>query len=179
MRFRLGEFGSPIKPWSEVGPNVVGAAAHAKLALQAARESITLLRNDGILPLETSRSDPIAALALIGPLADSTAVMEGSKQDYMAAHIVSIKEGIETFLKGHPNNLRVQYAPGLNAVKDENTSTAAYKAAVEMAVASDVALLVVGIDGGVEAEADNPNVLLQGHQEQLAEDVAAGRAEEE
>ena len=42
MRFRLGEFGSPIKPWSEVGPNVVGAAAHAKLALQAARESITL-----------------------------------------------------------------------------------------------------------------------------------------
>jgi beta-glucosidase-like glycosyl hydrolase len=191
MRFRLGEFGAPVAPWSEIGPDAVGAQAHADLALRAAREAITLLRNDAsILPLSlsttltatatataTTTTTTTTTLALIGPLADDAAVMEGSKQDYMAAHIVGVKEGIETFLKGHSSGMRVDYAPGLHTVKDADTSAAAYKIAVDKAVAADIAVLVVGIDGSVEAEAkDRPNVSLPGAQEQLLKDVAAGRS---
>ncbi len=48
----------------------VNSLAHQELALQAARESIVLLKNDnGALPLDAQKKQIIA---LIGPHADST-----------------------------------------------------------------------------------------------------------
>ena len=112
-------------------------------------------------------------MALVGPLADDATVMEGSKQDYRAAHIVSIKEGIETFWKGGGD---VRFAAGLSSVTDGNTRSVAYKAAIRTAVGADVAVLVVGIDKSVEAEGkDRPDVALPGAQEQLLKDVAKAR----
>ena len=66
-KFRLGLFDDPyVNP--DVAETIVGCEAHRNLALQAARETITLLKNDGgVAPLDPGK---IKTLAVIGPNAD-------------------------------------------------------------------------------------------------------------
>ncbi|GAB3231913.1 glycoside hydrolase family 3 protein [Glycomyces halotolerans] len=68
VRFGLGEF-DPEDPYADIDDAVVNSPEHRTLAREAATQSITLLKNDGILPLRPSKK-----LAVIGPLADK--VME-------------------------------------------------------------------------------------------------------
>ncbi|MBV8896267.1 MAG: hypothetical protein JO051_07140 [Acidobacteriaceae bacterium] len=67
-RFRLGMFDPPERvPFSNIGMDQVQSPAHQRLALEAARKSIVLLKNDGnTLPL---RSVP-KSIAVVGPAAD-------------------------------------------------------------------------------------------------------------
>ena len=68
-RFALGEFDEDYIniPWNNVSPSDLESPAHQTLALKAAQESITLLKNEGnILPIPAS-----ASVALIGPYADA------------------------------------------------------------------------------------------------------------
>jgi beta-glucosidase len=62
LKFRLGLFDNPI-----IAPDMAGRvkryAAHIELNRQAARESICLLKNDGILPLRKN----VERIAVIGP----------------------------------------------------------------------------------------------------------------
>ncbi|MGW5664615.1 glycoside hydrolase family 3 C-terminal domain-containing protein [Streptomyces sp. NPDC003758] len=67
LRFRLGEFDADLDPYTGIGPEVIDCAEHRALALRAATDSVVLLRNDGLLPLEADRAPRIA---VIGPLAD-------------------------------------------------------------------------------------------------------------
>ena len=67
-RFLLGEFDPPSQvPYSKIGFDVVNCPAHQKLALEMARQSIVLLKNNGrFLPLDKSACRKVA---IIGPLA--------------------------------------------------------------------------------------------------------------
>ncbi|MCD0444939.1 glycoside hydrolase family 3 C-terminal domain-containing protein [Glycomyces sp. A-F 0318] len=64
VRFGLGEF-DPEDPYAGIGREAVNSEAHRALAREAATQSITLLRNDGILPLAAP-----GKIAVVGPLAD-------------------------------------------------------------------------------------------------------------
>jgi beta-glucosidase len=68
IRFRLGEFDPDLDPYAGIGPEVIDCPEHRALALRAATESVVLLRNDGLLPLDAARAPRIA---VIGPLADT------------------------------------------------------------------------------------------------------------
>ncbi|GAB2648821.1 glycoside hydrolase family 3 protein [Kribbella swartbergensis] len=70
VRFRLGEFDPPeLDPYRGLEPDVVNCPAHRRLAQEAARQSIVLLKHEcQVLPLEAAA---IRRLAVIGPLADS------------------------------------------------------------------------------------------------------------
>ncbi|SEL52050.1 exo-1,4-beta-glucosidase [Paenibacillus sp. cl141a] len=68
VRFRLGEFDPEERnPYSRIPETKLCAPEHAELSLRAARESIVLLKNDGLLPLPR---DPFKSAAVIGPLAN-------------------------------------------------------------------------------------------------------------
>ncbi len=75
-RFRLGMFDPPSKvPYARIAASENDTEAHRQLALQAARESIVLLKNkDGFLPLKKTYS----TIAVIGPNADSLDALEGN-----------------------------------------------------------------------------------------------------
>ena len=64
VRFGLGEF-DPTDPYEGIGEEAVDSPEHRALAREAAVQSLTLLKNDGVLPLEA----PLK-IAVVGPLAD-------------------------------------------------------------------------------------------------------------
>ena len=64
-----------LVPWSKIPVSVVNNEEHKKLALDMARESMTLLQNkNNILPLSKSGKK----VAVIGPNADDEMLMWGN-----------------------------------------------------------------------------------------------------
>ena len=105
------------------------------LQLQAARESVVLLKNDGILPL----SHDIISIAVIGPNANN---MYNQLGDYTAPQnpndIVTVFDGIINRAKDGTNFF---YAKGCS-IRD--TKDADFKEAINAAKIADVTILVVG-----------------------------------
>jgi len=94
-RYRNGDLaGLPQR--AGLGPvpvNAIGTAAHQELALQAAEQSLVLLKNDGVLPLKAGLK-----LAVIGPLGDATRVLRGNYSSTQSAPPVSVIEGLRRVL---------------------------------------------------------------------------------
>lgn len=102
VRFELGMFDRP-DPARAVPATAVDSPAHRQRALQVARESIVLLKNNGVLPL---RQTP-ATIAVIGPLADSVRVLEGNYNG-TPSRVTTIVEGIRRQFPG----ARIVFEPG-------------------------------------------------------------------
>jgi beta-glucosidase len=68
VRMRLGQLDQTgLNPYASISESVLCAPEHAKLSYRAAAESIVLLKNDGLLPLQSER---LQKVSVIGPLAD-------------------------------------------------------------------------------------------------------------
>jgi beta-glucosidase len=105
-RMRLGMFDPPAKvPYSSIPFSVVNSPENEALALQAARESMVLLKNDnGFLPLKTGGGQTIA---VIGPLAASRIALEGNYNAIARKPILPIDGIVGEFGSAH-----VLYAEG-------------------------------------------------------------------
>ena len=135
LKFRLGLFEHPYVDL-EHAKQVMHSAQHQKLALDAAREGIVLLRNEGnLLPLNKN----LKTIAVIGPNADSSENMFGDySPTVVPQRVATILEGIKAKLSPAT---RVLYAKGCN-VNDEDKS--GLQRAVQAAKEADVAVVVVG-----------------------------------
>jgi beta-glucosidase len=92
-RFRLGMFDPPeMVPYTKIPIAENDSPAHRQLALQAARKSIVLLKNQNdLLPL---RKD-LRRIAVIGPTADDPAVLLGNYNG-TPSKFVTLLKGIES-----------------------------------------------------------------------------------
>ncbi|GGL09106.1 exo-beta-d-1,3/1,6-glucosidase [Mangrovihabitans endophyticus] len=75
LKFELGLFENPRGPDAQRQAAVIGCAEHATLNLETARRSLVLLRNDGLLPLDTGAQ--ARTLAVVGPNADDVSAQLG------------------------------------------------------------------------------------------------------
>ncbi len=122
-RMRLGMFDPPERVrWARVPYAANQAPAHDALALKAARSSLVLLKNDGILPL----SRELKRIAVIGPTADDTMALLGNYYGTPAAP-VTILQGIRDAAKG----VEISYARGVDLVegRDDPAATPLIEAA--------------------------------------------------
>ncbi|WP_246373133.1 glycoside hydrolase family 3 protein [Marilutibacter spongiae] len=108
-RMRLGMFDPPERVrWARIPYSVNQAPAHDALALEAARDSLVLLKNDGVLPL----SRELKRIAVIGPTADDTMALLGNYYGTPAAP-VTILQGI----RDAAGSVDVSYARGVDLVE--------------------------------------------------------------
>jgi beta-glucosidase len=74
-RFKLGQFDPPeMVKYSQIAISENDTEAHRQLALKAARKTMVLLKNDGVLPLAATAKK----ILVVGPLADQIDVLEGN-----------------------------------------------------------------------------------------------------
>ncbi|MCQ2200759.1 MAG: glycoside hydrolase family 3 C-terminal domain-containing protein [Bacteroidales bacterium] len=108
-RFSLGEMDKPEDcHWSSVSTDVVDCKEHRQIALDLARQSMTLLMNKGnILPLSKGKK-----VAVVGPNADDEPLMWGNYNG-VPNETVTILEGIKTKSK------KVKYVQGCDLVHDQ------------------------------------------------------------
>ncbi|KAI3992976.1 hypothetical protein MKX01_009719 [Papaver californicum] len=100
VQLRLGLFdGNPIKgKYGKLGPHNVCTAEHKKLALDAARHGIVLLKNDNkFLPLKRFN---ISSLAVIGPMANDTSKLGGGYSD-IPCNPKSFTDGFQAYEVKH------------------------------------------------------------------------------
>ncbi|MCQ2228598.1 MAG: glycoside hydrolase family 3 C-terminal domain-containing protein [Bacteroidales bacterium] len=97
-RFELGMFDpADMLPWANLGEDVISSEANNNLAVQAARESMVLLKNNGILPL----SKKIKTIAVVGPNADDVELLNGNYGGTPTDnHKHSLLEGIRNAVPG-------------------------------------------------------------------------------
>ncbi|HLK67534.1 MAG TPA: glycoside hydrolase family 3 C-terminal domain-containing protein [Bryobacteraceae bacterium] len=105
-RFKLGMFDPPERvPFSKIPYTEADSEEHRKLALEAARKSIVLLKNDNqTLPLKPA----VHRIAVIGPSADDPIALLGNYNGF-SSHQVAPLEGLERQFAG---KVEVRFALG-------------------------------------------------------------------
>ena len=97
-RFELGMF-DPAEslPWAKIPASAISSEKNNALATQAARESMVLLENKGVLPLSKS----IKTIAVIGPNAEDIELLNGNYGGTPTEnHKHSLLEGIRNAVPG-------------------------------------------------------------------------------
>lgn len=182
-KFRLGLFDDPYVDPAEA-ERIVREPSHRDLALEAARKTITLLKNDrGALPI-----DPLAirTIAVIGPNADR--VMLGGYSGE-PLHSSTVLQAIRDRL---PEGVQVLYHEGCKITvggswsQDEVTPSdpeedrRSIAEAAAVAARADLVILAIGDNEQTSREAwalnhlgDRPDLDLVGRQNELVDAIAA------
>jgi beta-glucosidase len=181
-KFRLGMFEDPYADPDEA-ERIVGCQEHGQLALEAARKTITLLKNDGgIAPLDPSR---LKSIAVIGPNADrillggysgkpkhASTVLEGIRQRVGDSVEVVYHEGCKITVGG---SWWIDEVIASDPAEDRKSIAEA----VEVARSADVIILAVGGNEQTSREAwmgnhlgDRTSLELFGRQDELIDALA-------
>lgn len=162
-RFLLGLFEG--SEYDDIPYHVVACKEHRDLAVDAARKSAVLLKNDGILPLDKNK---LASIAVIGPNADSRASLYANYHG-TASRYVTVLEGIQDYVG---EQVRVFYSEGCHLHNDRVEGLAWEQDRVSEAIVSaensDAVVLVVGLDETLEGEElDTGNMVGSGDKKDL------------
>jgi len=106
LKFRLGLFENPRLPDEAKAAKLSNTRAHRDLALRAARQSLVLLKNRGVLPLDAQK---LKSVAVIGPNADdwintlgdwtlASGQGHGTRDVYAQGSTITVLEGLRRLL---------------------------------------------------------------------------------
>ncbi len=155
-RMKLGMFDDDCE-YDSIPYEVNDSKEHNALSLDAARKSMVLLKNEGLLPLN---ADKIKNIAVIGPNADSDIALRANYSG-TASHNITLLDGIRNRVS---SDTRVWYAPGshlhMNRVEDLALPDDRIKEAVSAAERSEVVVLCLGLDASIEGEQNDQGTVI-------------------
>ena len=173
-RFRLGMFAPEGDcEYDKIPYDVVDCKKHRKLNAKMARESIVLLKNNGILPLENKKD---LKIAVIGPNAKEVSVLLGNYNG-TPYEFTTIFEGIKNQAKG-----KVYYAAGSRHMRGDmgDWDEHLLRDALLAADRSDVVIMCMGLTPNYEGEegsfgngGDKRDIELPAAQQNLFREVLA------
>lgn len=177
-RFLLGLFDG--NQYDEIPYEKVECKEHVEEAIDLARKSCVLLKNDGVLPIDKSK---VKTIGVVGPNADSRAALIGNYHGTSSRYI-TVLEGIQDEAG---DDIRVLYSQGCHLYKDKVENLAWNQDRISEAVItaehSDVVVICVGLDetlegeegdtGNSDASGDKKDLHLPKVQEELIEKVTA------
>jgi len=167
LKFRMGLFENPRRPDLARAAVEIARPDHRAVNLAAARQSLVLLQNNGVLPLDPAK---VKSIAVVGPNADDDLQQLGDWSLGSPQHPPEAgkqpREKTTTVLDGiralAPAGSSVRYERGCSIVDDDLSGI---PAAVAAAQASDVIVAVVGDNLKFIGEAQSTATLeLQGGQ---------------
>lgn len=146
LKFRMGLFENPRRPDLSRAAVEIARPEHRQVNLEAARQSLILLQNNGVLPLDTAK---IKSIAVIGPNADDDLQQLGDWSLGSSQHppeagkhprekTTTVLDGIRALV---PAGTTVKYEHGCSITDDD---VSGIPAAVAAAQASDVIVAVIG-----------------------------------
>ncbi|MFP4281898.1 MAG: glycoside hydrolase family 3 N-terminal domain-containing protein [Opitutales bacterium] len=174
VKFRLGLFDTPFRADPARAGDIVRSVEHQKVAAQAARESIILLKNEGdLLPLD---ADTLQRVLVTGPLADHNRAW-WSRYGAQRLDFVTPLEGLRAALEG---TAEITYVKGVEAADDnwpesdvfKEPPSAEVRAGIDAAVAAareaDVIIACLGeTDEQCRESRSRLSLDLPGYQEEL------------
>ena len=167
MKFSLGLFDNPVLPASTAGE--IGSEEAHETSLQAARESLVLLKNEGVLPLERK-----GQILLTGPGCRSLAALHGSwSYTWQGIDEAAYPEGLETILQSFNNGHgreNVLWARG--AQWDGSTD---FDYAMNKARNADVVVCVLAEKPSTETPGNIPDLSMPDNQLRLVRRLATGK----
>lgn len=181
-KLKLGIFDNPYCDPAKID---LDSAADQDLASEIASKSVTLLTNNGVLPLDLSGSR-LAKIAVIGPNADDVMALFGNysyENHVVSTHFPEAASTIDAptvreALAVLAGEQRIVHAKGCEVM---GTDTSGIEEAVATASEADVAIVVVGDKAGhfklgtVGEGTDRADIDLPGAQGELVERVIATR----
>lgn len=182
LKFKLGLFENPYTD-EELFKDVIRCKEHKNIALEGARQAITLVENDGILPLKTNKYKTIA---LVGPSSNRQRIGGYSSVPY-GYEVRSVYDELKDALgndvtilqssgcgipKGVEAVTQEDGQPHLIEVYDEDES-GSIEDAVKIAEQSDLVIFVGGDNNFTSGEGhDRSDLVLPGKQRQLILEIA-------
>ena len=147
-RFELGLFDPDSEvSWAQIPYTVVSAPEHNRMALEMARKSMVLLRNNGVLPLAAEAR----RIAVVGRNAADSTMLWGNYNGF-PAHTVTILEGIRRALP----EAEIRYEEGCPLVNDESRAPlftpADARSLAERVADCDLIIYVGGLSPKLEGE---------------------------
>ena len=149
-RFKLGMF-DPVSmvSYANIPISQNNTPEHNRVALDVARQSMVLLKNNGILPL----SKTIKTIAVIGPNSDNLDVLLGNYNG-TPTNPVNVLQGIRNRAG---KNVEIIFEKGMASYNEKGSSDAIpsetrKQAALEAAAKSDAVIFVGGISPRLEGE---------------------------
>ena len=175
VKFELGLFDDPYRYCDAAREKeLLYHPDHAKAALDMAKKSIVLLKNEnGLLPLQKSQKK----IAVIGALAnDKTSPLGSWRIGSDDSTAISVVEGLKKFSN------QFKYAKGADVVTGtvsftseltvNETDKSGFAQAIQLAKSSEVVIMVLGEHGFMSGEGRSRSKLnLPGLQQQLLEEV--------
>lgn len=149
-RLRLGMFDPPESvPYASIPYSVNDHQEHHAKSLDAARKSITLLKNNGVLPL----SKNISRIAVVGPNADDRDVLLANYKGIPSKH-TTVLEGIREIV---PES-KIYYSQGCHICQTQVREDEALllSEAVSCARYADIVIVVTGLNSEIEGEEADP-----------------------
>lgn len=112
-RIKMGLFDPPSRvPYAMVPDSELMSPLHRALSLRLARESMVLLKNNGILPLKTG----VRRIAVVGPLADQVDVLLGNYNGDPRNPVTALAGIRAAFPKA-----QISFEPGTNFLRAPET----------------------------------------------------------